>query len=298
MAPGDLLNTNGQVEWKGVLLGPGTSLRTVGLGGLQDLPGMRNSGTAPIEGFHGSFPTPALLDRRYVTWDYLIAQPPALARAAVDTLQSVTTLPEPGPAAPESPLCLQIDGRRWLMLAQVIRRSIPVDPDYALGVMRGSVQWVCSDPRLFQLPQRTASTGLPTAGSGGLVFPLVFPLFFGTGTAGGQVLLDNTSRAEAWPTFRLTGPALGPVITDLDRGSVLRFDPTWTLPAGQTIEIDTRPGYRTVLFTPSGVSVSARLFTRQWFSIPAGSSGLRVGFSAGSYDVNAQLAALWYATAQ
>lgn len=297
MAAGDLLARDGQVEWRGVLFGPGTSARTVGLEGLHDLPGMRDT-AASISGFHGSFPTPLLLDRRYVTWNYRVVQAPAAFLTAVATLLRVTTLPEPGPAAPEESLCVQIDGQRFLMFGQVMRRQVPTDRNYALGVTSGAVQWVCADPRVFLLPQRTATAGLATAGAGGLVFPLVFPLNFGTGSAGGVVTLTNPGRAEAWPLFRLTGPAPGPIITDLDRGWLLRFDPAWTLPAGQTIEIDTRPGYRTVTFVPSGVSASARLFTRQWFSVPAGSAGLRVSFSAGVYDPAAQITALWYATAQ
>lgn len=297
MAAGDQLTTNGQLEWRGVLLGPGTVLRTIDFEGLHDLPGVRSGGSV-IEGQHGAFPTPALLDRRYITWNFKIAQPVAAAETAVAELQRITTLAEPGPAAPEEPLAIQIDGLKLLMFGQVIRRAVPTDRHQALGYVRGAVQWLCSDPRVFLLPQRTQNTGLPVAASGGLVFPLVFPLNFGTGSTGGVITAANPGRADAWPLFRITGPATGPVITDLDRGHKLVFDPAWVLPAGQTVEIDTRPGYRTALFTPSGVSVAARLFTRQWFSIPAGSSGLRIGFTAGSYHVDARLDALWHATAQ
>lgn len=298
MAAGDLLTTNGHLEWRGILLGPGTTLRTVDFEGLHDLPGVR-SGGATIEGFHGAFPTLALLDRRYITWNFQIAQVPiATAAAAVAELQRITTLPEPGPAAPEEPLAIQIDGLKVLVNAQVIRRVVPTDRNYALGYVRGAVQWLCADPRVLLLPQRTAFTGLPVAGSGGLVFPLVFPLDFGAGPTGGVITAANPGRSDAWPLFTLTGPMTGPVITDLDRGYKLSFDPAWTLPAGQSIEIDTRPGYRTVLFTPSGVSAADRLFVRQWFAVPAGSSGLRIALSAGSYHVDARLDAEWYATAQ
>lgn len=298
MPAGDLLDRDNQVEWRGVLLGSGTPYRSISLEGWQDLPALRGTNQV-LSGFHGNRPGQLTADQRTVTLNFRLSQRLADFRASVAELRRLTA-PTENPV--EEALAVQIDGQKYLVMARCHRRAIPTDKHYAIGHTVGAVQWVSTNPRQWLLPRKTAQAKLATDPTGGLVFPLVFPLDFGQATSGGgfPAPLENTGSVDSWPIWRITGPCTGPVITDLTTGaSQLRFNPDWQIPAGQVVEIDTRPGVRTVTFVDPttfaslDISASAQLWTRQWFPIPAGGS-VRVGFTAGSYEAAAALDALWY----
>jgi hypothetical protein len=295
---GDLLARDMQLEWRGTLLGSGTLYRTFSLEGWQDLPAVRGSNPA-LSGFHGAQQGQLLAEPRSITWIYKLSHRRPEFQAAVRELRRITALTE-NPV--EEQLALQVDGQRFMVMARCHRRAIPTDKQYALGYMQGAVQWVSTNPRQWMLPRKTAQARLASDPSGGLIFPLVFPLDFGQAVSGGEfpAELVNAGNVDAWPVWRITGPVQGPVITNLSGMSLLRFNPSWSLPAGQVVEIDTRPGARTVTFVDPttfkslDISATGQLWTRAWFPIPAGGS-VRVGFtSAGSYQAAATLDALWY----
>ncbi|MGE3267148.1 MAG: hypothetical protein AB7P40_00275 [Chloroflexota bacterium] len=60
-----------------------------------------------------------------------------------------------------------------------------------------------------------------------------------------SVSVDNTGDLEAWPIWTLTGPANSPVFRNLTTGAILSIP--YNVPAGGTLTIDTRPGYRRVV---------------------------------------------------
>jgi hypothetical protein len=138
------------------------------------------------------------------------------------------------------------------------------------------------------------TVGLPSPGAGGLVFPLVFPLTFGSGLAGGNMALTNTGSVTTWPTWQIAGPVTGPVIANVDTGEQLAFDPAFAVLAGQTLVIDTDA--RTV--TLQGVNRRSSLFTANWFGLrgvlPNGSAvATNVRFTAAGGFAAGQLTALW-----
>lgn len=55
----------------------------------------------------------------------------------------------------------------------------------------------------------------------------------------------NTGSVDAWPVWTVTGPGSGITLRNLTTGTYLTLDGV-TLQAGESISIDTRPGYRTV----------------------------------------------------
>ena len=102
------------------------------------------------------------------------------------------------------------------------------------------------------------------------------------------MVLANAGTIGTWPTWVITGPVTGPTITNLDTGQRLAFDPTFDVPAGQTMTIDSDA--KTVFLT--GVSRRDRLFVAEWFAIAPGSVNVR--FSAiSAFDVAASLTAQW-----
>lgn len=285
MPAGDLITADGQLEWRGTVLGTGTPFRMTKLEGWLDLTEIR--GQDPDRpGRHGAFQGGQLAGKRTITFSYLIKGVPLQDfGAVVQTLRNITA---PTEQPVEEPLVVRLSGQSWLVNARCVRRTIDVERYYAVGYTTGAVQWQATDPRIYSQAEQTATVGLPAPPVDGLRFPLRFPLSFGTGRSGGRLIAANAGGAASWPVWEITGPVTGPVITNRDSGQRLRFDPAFTVGAGQRLVIDTDA--RTVLL--NGVNYSARLFTRQWFPIPALGS-VRVDFSAAAYQPTATLTGRW-----
>jgi phage-related protein len=289
MAEGDLITADRQIEWRGLLLGADRiyGLRT--LEGWVDLPSLR-IGIEPRSGRHGAYSGQLLSDHRTVTVDLQVRGEGSEFTDAVRELRRVTASSE---NAPEEPLVIQWDGRKQMCMARCIRRMIPSEySSYPMGLAPASVQWVASDPRLFELPAQLITTGLAVS-VGELVFPLVFPLSFGIGGTQGTIQLTNTGNSDSWPTFVITGPVTAPSIVNNTNGRVLAFKSTTVIPAGQVWEVNTN--HRTVTILGTNVSRNSELLVRQWFPIPAGETHF-IKFSSSVYDVAAQLNALVYNT--
>lgn len=287
MAAGDLITTDWQIEWRGTLLGSGTAYGWQNLSGWLELPGTRMDDQArPFR--HGAYAGQLLADERVITFEMVVMPWGATTIAsAVDTLRRITALEE---APDEEPLVVRLLGQSWQVMARCDKRALPADRMLTVQAAPAAVQWVATDPRLYSPgAQQNSSVGLPQSGVGGLVFPLVFPLTFGAGKSGGEMTLLNTGTVTTWPTWQITGPVTGPSISNVDTGETLVFDPTFTVPAGQTLTINTDA--RTVAI--GAVNYRSKLFAAQWFGLRAGVSTKIRFTSAGSYDPAAQLTALW-----
>lgn len=270
-----------QLEWRGVQLGNGTALRTVSLAGWWDLPAQRGSNTAR-PGAHGSFPGQKVSGDRLITWEFNCGKTVPLDQFKVmAALLRRITAPTENPV--EEMLQLQLDGIPLQVQARCIRRMIPTDQRYALGYTAGAVQWEATDPRLYSVTEMVVPISLPVSASGGLDFGgggLDFGgggLDFGSGTSGGTGLCTNDGDVPTWPVIEIDGPVTGPLIT-FPSGRRLLFDPTWSVQTGQTLLIDTRPGVRSVEI--AGVSVSQRLWVREWEPLFKGSNVIRFGAAA------------------
>ncbi|MEU5847432.1 hypothetical protein [Saccharopolyspora shandongensis] len=288
MSAGELITRDGQIQWRGLLLGAGTPFGWQNLEGWYDLPTARES-DIDRTGAHGAYPGQLLTDARTVTFTYATKRVTKTAfPAAIEALRAATA-PTENPV--EDPLIIQLHGRKWMAWARCSKRAIPTDLAYSAGYATGAIEWRATNPRLLELPRRTLSTRLARPGAGGVVFPVRFPLRL-PDPVGGTLTLTNTGNAAAWPLWRLVGPMTGPVITDQATGRRLAFAPEWTLPAGEVVEIDTDA--RTVR-TPTGASRSHLLAVREWFPIPADGES-RVAFTAATYSPDAELSCLWQNT--
>lgn len=288
MAAGDLLTGDGQVEWRSTLLGTGTMWRLDSLTGWLDLPDFRGD-DQPRPSRHGVFPNASLMSKRVVQATF-VSKGVGLAGfpAGVAALQALTA---PTESPVEEPLVIQLNGQKWLCNARLKKRAIgPVDKRYAVGYTTLAIQWEATDPKLYSPAVHTMSTGLATAASTGLPFPLQFPLDFGSGPVGGYLSgVTNAGWVASWPQFTITGPATGPIVTNHDTGDRLLFNPTFVVSAGQTLTIDT--DLRQVAL--QGVPANNQLFTRSWFPLLPGIP-TRIDFAqVGTYDPAAQLTVSW-----
>lgn len=281
------LYADGQILWRGTVLGTGTPYALSALAGWSDLPGQRGS-NQPIPARHGSYPGRKVSEDRVITLDWK-SKGVDLAgfRDAMATLRRITA-PDEDPQ--EEPLVVRLDGESWMTWARCTRRLIPTDKLYALGRAAGSVQWEATDPRIYSITENDPATGLALPLSGGLDFStggLDFSaggLDFGGGSSGGLIRATNLGDVPTWPTLEIAGPVTGPIVTIGDRA--LSFDPSFTVLAGQVLTIVTKPGVRTVEL--NGVSARPRLWSRQWAPLePLVPTDIR--FTAAAYSSAAEL---------
>jgi len=284
VAAGDLITEPWQVEWRGLLLGwPATSVTLSDLSGWLDLPAVR-SGNVDRPSRHGGFPGQNRARQRVIEAKFtLAAEDPAMLPA----IRAATALDE-DPA--EEPLVIWCGTEQpQLVFARVERRAVPTDHDFSVGHERATIQWVSTSALRYSVAEQQQAIGLPAGGSGGLVFPLVFPLTLGGGAGGGLMALENIGDAAAWPQWTVTGPVTGPIITNPVTGQRLVFDPAFVVAAGQHLVIDTEQRWVEL----DGVTRRDRLFTAEWFPL-AKEAVTPVQFtSVGAYDAAASLTGRW-----
>lgn len=271
-----------QVAWRDVLWGPGTTAEITNLQGWLELPDQRGS-NAERPGRHGTYPGQQRSGERVIEVEITAMEddPTFLA-----TLRAVTALVE-DPQEEDLVIWAGTDEPQ-MVRARLKRRAIPTDHDWSVGHHRATLQWVATDPRRYSATEYTQSIGLPPAPSGGLTWPITFPVTWtDTGIGRGQLTLTNAGDTPTWPVFTLVGPATGPIITNTDTGQQLQFDPDWTLGDGEILVIDTDA--RAVTFA-AGVSRRDRLFVAQWFPFAVGDTHLTFS-SVGSYSSAASLSA-------
>ena len=154
------------------------------------------------------------------------------------------------------------------------------------GLFDFSLQMTAPDPVRYSAALNVASCPLPTS-SGGVVFPLTFPLDFGQGASGGSLNLENRGTAPSWPVWRISGPCTDPVIINPATGEQLGFG--LTVQSGEVLVVDSDA--RTVLLQSTASRRSFLLPDSEWFPLRPGSN--RIGFRAAQNEPAARLTAEW-----
>lgn len=265
----------------GVVDNQGTEWSITKFEGWLDAPDPRTSLTER-PGEHGAFDGPAFLQPRVLTLEgvAVCVSHEAMARAR-DIITSVCGDPSLGlftlrVSEPGRPI------RRCSVRRSGDTKTAAINPT----TMRWSMILVAPDPRRYNDIENSKTTSVPSAGAGGLVFPLVFPLTFGAGNTGGELTLTNAGTMAVWPKFELTAVA-AIRITNVDTGAVLAFDPPFFVNNGELLVIDTDA--KTVLL--NGVNRRNKLVTAGWFPLPPGDTHVR--FSGGSFFGFETLTAKW-----
>lgn len=253
--------------------------------GWWEAPGVRLSQVErPSE--HGSFDGPAQLAERVIT---LTGTARSTDFAATQRSRDILTSVVGDPALGLGTLLVYEEGRPTKQ-ATVRRTDRALTRWLSDTFFEWSIILVAPDPRRYAADLSTNFTSLPASGSGGLVFPLVFPLTFGSGAAGGEMTLTNSGTMSTPLLLTLRAPVVTPVITKVSTGQRLEFTSGFDLATGQA-DIVINTDVKTV--TQGTVNRRGNLATAQWFNLEAGESAL-IRFSGASSDpATARLTATW-----
>lgn len=271
--------TDTAITWRGITIGGGGNYHVEEITGWDDLPDITSYDQPSARG-HGDHPGDQFARARIVTASGTIASP-----AARDALALALSAVSPVSSTVED-MTVQTFGRVLTAGARLIRRSLPVGENYAAGVVPFALQWKCTDPLRYDVPQTAGPIGLPTSG-GGLVYPLTYPLDYGTSSTPGMLTLANDGTADTSVLFTVSGPLpSGFEISSGDGQRLTYLDPLF---AGDVLTLDTATG---AVLLGGTADRRASLTNADWMQVPAGGT-LSVRFSSlgGAYDPAATLTA-------
>ncbi|MFD7960269.1 phage tail protein [Streptomyces zaomyceticus] len=256
LAPGSLITQDGQMQWAGLLMGPGTpfAVDKSGLSGWEDLPEY-DSSDADRPTSHGAWPGSRYAKPRKVGGTIVLMPEYGGTAGAVRALrQSLALLDD------ERWLTVRLHGEMLTVRARIAQRVVPADQGFATqGSSRMSVQWLAADPRRYVVNEQIATTSPPQPESG-LTWPLTWPLKWGQAKSTGDAVVENTGSAPVHPVIVFRGPCSMPTVTERVSRRRLRY--AIDLTAGDELTIDTRAG--TVMLNNS----ASRLHTAMADSTP------------------------------
>ncbi|WP_437034499.1 phage distal tail protein [Streptomyces sp. enrichment culture] len=294
----------GHVQYGDFLFGPGTPYRWRALTGWEELPAL-DSGTVPRSDAHGSLPGRLLAQSRRIGMDPLIIRAPAAAIGQTIAALNAAT----APVEDELPIVAWLDERGPLLAyARAVRRAVPTDKGYRVGVIvGGAIEWEATDPRRYEVTERTVSATLPapepglgwgldgTAEDGldwGLDGTAEDGLAFGEPGSTGALSAVNVGDAPAHPVIEFRGPVTRPSLTNLATGDVLEYD--LPLAAGDVLVVDTRAGTVTLNGTASRIyTATSRSVPEQTYALAPGTTNLTFRAAPGSSDPAASVTVRW-----
>lgn len=158
-------------------------------------------------------------------------------RAAVRSLnpgRGLGTLRVTTPAGDQRDLdCICVDGLS--MTEKLGESSTPTDQRLVLAFKAYEPYWKATSDIVQDFT---------VGGSPATFFPF-FPLRLTASEIAVDATVTNTGDVEAWPVWTITGPGSSIVLRNLTTGRDVTIS-GFTLGAGETLTIDTRPGYKTV----------------------------------------------------
>jgi hypothetical protein len=268
-----------QYDIGGVVIGAGTPVQVRETAGLGRPPVRESDVDQPS--MDGQFAGPDYWAGRQVQIDAAVKIPgdPAACHDMVAQIQSATDAAAVRLVGGQGmTLRIKRPGRPVKRLTVRARR---IDPEYKQvihGYVPIDMEFLAHDPTWYADEESTTELPLGWLTGGGFAAPVVAPIYVQDGTVAADRpgWVTNAGDADAWPIIRVTGPCANVTITHVASGRSL-FLPALNLAVGRWIEIDTRPGYRTVTWDNGGnastyLSPASRI---DLFSLPPGTSEMR-----------------------
>lgn len=219
------------------------------------------------EGDHGAYAGPVYLQERVVTLAGKAVCPDyASTYSAIERVKAAAGLGDTVLTVYEGVARQATVRRSGRVLAQRLTDR----------VVDWSVQVTAADPRLYAVTETSATLRLPSV-SGGLTFPIAFPITFSATVVVGDVAVVNDGSFETRPVITFTGPVSQPQITVTGPdGTTSMLTYGGDIAAGDTLVLDTDA--HTVLY--NGTANRRALLVGSWPTLPPGQS--LVTFRAGA----------------
>ena len=235
-----------QVEFNGLLMGPGTAYDIPPVWNFLDLAALKTMDQSRVWA-DGSWSGPDFADVLLPSMAVEVkGATAALFASALQALMAAF-----GPMLTPAPLWVKLPGMPAVgIAAKTNKRTIPIDLTWNGNFSQAAVQWRCPDPAW-----QSVSRSIILAASGTSVSGLAFPLFvsasgaytqpgaldFGSTTRSSSAgTLTNSGNSLAWPVVVLAGPTTLPATILIDGNAVTYSQP---IPAGQAVTIDYKSGY-------------------------------------------------------
>lgn len=218
---------------------------------------------------------PFLTPRHMVLDGIVVAPTPAALNASLDDLNAKVD---------PNLFTLGVNESGRVRSCQVQRSGDVLTPKLNNLMARYSIQVVAKDPVKYG-DLISSSTALPST-SGGLVYPVKYPVTY-TGTSNSGVLrVVNTGNTQAPVWLRIDGPipAGGWTVTNVGKKQSLTFAVSLALAAGEFITVDMS---RREVLAQGQSARSGYVTSRGWFTLDPGPND--IAFSAQNYSSTAQL---------
>ncbi|HSN23129.1 MAG TPA: hypothetical protein VLS45_03025 [Methylomicrobium sp.] len=254
---------DGQLTINGFVFGDNINTFLEELTGWDDLPPV-DSGNTPRPMYTGSFAGSKFARERIITWSGR-ANPPVASDFAdlIMRIRAATAISD------EVEIVIRTIDEELKCRGSVIARSIPNNRLFGASRLANvSFQISCSDPRRYSISSVLLSIGFPEAGGSGLIYPLDYPLDYGTPAATGSGQFNNEGDAALPVIITFNGPCENPQIYNDTTGMFLKF--TIILSSSDQLVINTLNG--TV-----ELNGTDRLYTRSISSSPIASMELAPG---------------------
>lgn len=260
MAAGDLITTNYQYEFNGLLWGAKTKIKAKRVTGLLGAPGIRST-DQPRQGAWGEFPGLDLYTARTPAFDlYTDAAAGTETEALIDAVVEAFTIKEG--IVLDQFVMQRPDGRgKRFLWARARRVDFDSMFETSMGLCLGSVELKAYDPRYYSLVEFTDAVTIANA------------------TLSHTTNITNNGKVSVAPVLEIHGPATNPVVANLaDDNKQTKF--TIVLAAGDVLVADARNHTVQLNGVDSFASLSA---DSQWWR-------LRPGVNAVTYSRNAAVA--------
>lgn len=267
-----------EVVWKGITLGGQGSYVISEMTGWDEMPGLNDLSAPRVRG-HGEHLGDQFSQARTVTVAGTIVDDSGLRDVLATALQDAAIV-----TSDLDTLTVTVFGRRLTAAARVIRRTVSAGATYGVGAVPFALQFKCPDPLRYDAAQPPVSAVLPVS-SGGMAFPMAFPMDFGSSGALGQITLFNNGTAPAPIFLTVTGSLPSGFEVSTTDGQRLRYE--FPVASGETLTLDTGEG---TLVTGGGADRRPYLTWADWIQVqPASSVTLQFSSLGGTADPAATL---------
>jgi hypothetical protein len=230
--------------------------------GIEDLPSFRRTDVARAHDW-GWFAGPSYPDSRAITMQWLLR---ADATGSLDVALR-RFLAATAPQTPDVELPLYLFGSTRLVMAKVNKRANPYDRERYAGAPRPTVEFLCTDPRIYDATLSVVQGGQYSA-SGGAVVPLLFPLTFPETHTGGPLVCVNAGNVPTRPVATIQGPSTNPRLENVSTGEVLSLAIVLGATDVLTLDLDAR----SVTLNGTASRRSALLPASRWWELAPGTT--------------------------